>query len=111
MHTGGHLRYSIDFFTVFANRAAEILTLCSNPQHQAGCGIPPIHQDSLKRQVLMAKQVLKHVSKMVNFAFAIAIFVVDTVVNQPELVGVWCTSTKLTNPMPLITRFWLLLYK
>ncbi len=56
-------------------------------KHQVFRGVPGVHQHGLKRQLLLIDHVLQHLPNMVKFSLAVAIGVIDTVVNEPELVG------------------------
>ncbi|OQA13842.1 MAG: hypothetical protein BWY63_03347 [Chloroflexi bacterium ADurb.Bin360] len=57
-----------------------------NPQHQFPFGIPGIHQHRPKRQLLVMDHVQHHLPHMIQFAFSVAVGIVDAVINNPELI-------------------------
>ena len=46
--------------------------------------IPTVHQDPGKREALLIDQPREHVLEMIQFGFAIALRVINPIVNQPE---------------------------
>ncbi len=57
-----------------------------NQEQQGPLGIPGIHQHGVEQKLFALHDVQQHVAHMVQFAFAIALRIIDAVVNDPELV-------------------------
>jgi hypothetical protein len=53
-------------------------------QHQVFGGIPTVHQHGLERQALVIDGIAEHVMDMIELGFAVAIGIVEPVVDQPE---------------------------
>jgi len=55
-------------------------------QHQLTLGIPCVHQHPTKRQFLVIQCVVKHLTHMIQFGLAVVVWVINSIVDDPELV-------------------------
>ena len=57
-----------------------------NCEHHFFRGVPAIHQNCPKRQLFLVDTVEQHVVHMIQLGFAIAVRIINAVINDPELV-------------------------
>ncbi len=55
-------------------------------KHQCLGGVPGIHQYRVTRQLLLVHDVAQHLTHMIEFAFAVSLWIIEAVVNQLELI-------------------------
>ena len=72
---------------VFQGAIVE-LALTLKMQHEPAGRIPTVHPDRAERQWVDYASVVEHLLNRVQFAFAIAVFVKDAIVNQPKLLPI-----------------------
>ncbi len=72
--------------TIVFQRAVEDLVQALNLQHQFAFSIPTVHQHPTERQLLVGDGVVQHLADVVQFGFAISIWVINAVVDNPKLV-------------------------
>ncbi len=76
-----------------------------NLEHDFFGGIPGVHQNCPKIQALLVNTVQKHILNMIQFGFSITIRIINTVINDPELIGLWIdihtshNTNALDNPV------------
>jgi hypothetical protein len=57
-----------------------------NCEHHFFRGVPTIYQNCPKRQLFLVDTVEQHIAHVIQFGFAIAIRIINTVIDDPELV-------------------------
>lgn len=70
---------------VVLERAVINLVQRIDEQHQLFCRVPGIHEDRMKRQLLVLHDLRDHVLHMIELAFAIPVGIVDAVIDDPVL--------------------------
>jgi len=68
-------------------RTVEYFVQLVHIQHQVFGGIPGVHQHSPKPQLFVIDGIRQHVPHVLQFALAIAVWIVDPVVDDPKLLG------------------------
>ena len=71
--------------TVVPEGAVVDLVETIDAQHQFFGRVPGVHQDGMKWQLLVLYQLRKHVPRMIEFALAIPVGIVDAVIDHPVL--------------------------
>lgn len=56
-------------------------------QHKVFRGIPGVHQHGMARQPFLMDHIGEHLPRTVQLGVAIAVGIIDAVINQPELIG------------------------
>ena len=73
--------------SIIFERAVVALLEGLDEQHQVFGRVPRVHQHGMKGQLFLIHHIGEHLADVVQLAFAVAVGVVDAIVNQPELVG------------------------
>ena len=60
-----------------------------NMQHQLAFSVPTVHQHAPKEQLLVSDGVVEHVAYMIQFGLAVALRVINPIVDDPELLKLW----------------------
>jgi len=67
--------------------AVKLLDLPTKATHLFG-GIPTVHQDSPELQSFLVNAVQQHLLHVIKFAFAISVWIINPIVNDPKLIHV-----------------------
>ena len=69
-----------------------------NVEHQPLRGVPAVHQHGLKGELLVMHQVVEHLLDVMELGLAVALGVVDAVVDDPELLGFGVDVDAVNHP-------------
>lgn len=78
----------VDLPVLFDRAEVDLVKLLDVSHHLSG-SIPTVHQNRPEGQFLLIMGAREHLAEMIDFGLSVDLRVVDSIVDAPELIGLW----------------------